>query len=336
MTGSEDEDNSVDLILRHVSHRFPDELARALLGADVPVHATVHETQITSRHRELDRTLDVRVGDERRLFHIEWQTDMPADMPFRTHEYQTLLSLAVAAENRNGSQLMPPIESVVVLLSGREEPWPAYGSYRLSPPDAPFSGVHFRIEPVYQRTLAELEARDSPFWMIFAPLAADADPAGVERVIAALRARVSKEEFEELGTAMAVLAEADGRERGLRDVVRSLMKEELAMNNWLFKEGKAKGLEEGLAKGLEEGLTKGLAEGLTKGRQEGLQEGLQEGELRSLVHFFERRLARTLSPDERATLAERLREQSAEPIWDAVLDLSPQELVAWLTTANGA
>lgn len=316
MTGSEEEDNSVDLILRHVSHRFPEELARALLGVDVPVHAAVHETQITSRHRELDRTLDVRVGDERRLFHIEWQTDMPADMPFRTHEYQTLLSLAVAAENRNGPQLMPPIESVVVLLSGREEPWPAYGAYRLSPPDAPFSGVHFRIEPVYQRTLAELEARDSPFWLIFAPLSADADPAGVERVIEALRARVSKEEFEELGTAMAVLAEADGRERGLRDVVRSLMTEELAMNNWLFKEGKAKGLEEGLAKGREEGR--------------------EEGELRSLVHLFERRLARTLSADERATLAERLREQGAEPIWDGVLDLSPQELAAWLTTANGA
>jgi flagellar biosynthesis/type III secretory pathway protein FliH len=90
------------------------------------------------------------------------------------------------------------------------------------------------------------------------------------------------------------------------------MKEELAMNNWLFKEGKAMGLEEGLAKGRE------------------------EGELRSLVHLFERRLARTLSPDERATLGERLREQGAGRIWDMVLDLSPQELAAWLTTANGA
>jgi hypothetical protein len=226
--------------------------------------------------------------------------------------------------------------SVHASRSSHAAPSPSTAHSHASPIPSPSVSVCFgsailgqsRIEPVYQRTLAELEARGSPFWMIFAPLAADADPAGVERVIEALRARVSKEEFEELGTAMAVLAEADGRERGLRDVVRSLMKEELAMNNWLFKEGKAKGLEEGLAKG--------LAEGLTKGRQEGLQEGLQEGELRSLVHLFERRLARTLSPDERATLAERLREQGAERVGDAVLDLSPQELVAWLTTANGA
>ncbi|AUX41815.1 uncharacterized protein SOCE26_032400 [Sorangium cellulosum] len=49
-----------------------------------------------------------------------------------------------------------PIESVVVVLSGREEPWPTHGSYRTSPPGEAFSGVHFRIEAVYQRTMAEL------------------------------------------------------------------------------------------------------------------------------------------------------------------------------------
>jgi len=34
MTDSVEENDSVDLILRHVSHRFPEDLARGLLGVD--------------------------------------------------------------------------------------------------------------------------------------------------------------------------------------------------------------------------------------------------------------------------------------------------------------
>ncbi|MRG97449.1 hypothetical protein [Polyangium spumosum] len=292
-------------------------MARGLLGVEGPLSATVLETQVASRHRELDRTLDVQVKGERRLIHLEWQGDMPANMPFRSYEYQTLMALAVAAEKRAGSQLVPPIESVVVLLGGRAEPWPTHGSYRLSPPDTPFSGVHFRIEPVYQRTVAELAAR-GPFWLIFTPLAADADEPHIRRVVDELRARVSSEAFEELGVAMAVLAEADQRGRGLRSVIRTLLPRELVMNNWIFREG----LEEGRQKGREEG------------REQGLEQGLQQG-LAPLAHLFERRLRRPLTPHERATLAERLHQQGAERLGDVVLDLSPEDLATWLAATNG-
>jgi len=329
MTISLEEDDSVDLILRHVSHRFPEDLARGLLGVEGPLSANVLETQVSSRHRELDRTLDVRVKDERRLIHLEWQGDMPADMPFRSYEYQTLMALAVTAENRVGSQLVPPIETVVVLLGGRAEPWPPHGSYRLSPPEAPFSGVHFRIEPVYQRTVAELTARGR-FWLIFAPLAVDADEPRIRRVLEDLRAQVSPEAFEELGVAMAVLADADQRGRDLRSVVRTLLPRELVMNNWIFREG----LEEGRQKGREEGLQQGLQKGLQKGLEEGREEGLQQG-LAPLAHLFERRLRRSLTATERATLAERLLQQGAERLGDVVLDLSPEDLAAWLAATNG-
>ncbi|UQA58746.1 hypothetical protein [Polyangium aurulentum] len=60
-----------------------------------------------------------------------------------------------------------------------------------------------------------------------------------------------------------------------------------------------------------------------------------EGQLQPLAHQFERRLARPLSPSERATLAERLREQGAERVSDVVLDLSPEDLAAWLSATNG-
>lgn len=61
---------------------------------------------------------------------------------------------------------------------------------------------------------------------------------------------------------------------------------------------------------------------LAKGRQEGLA---------PLVHQFERRLGRALTPEERSTLADRLHEQGAEKVGDAVLDLPREALAAWLT-----
>jgi hypothetical protein len=65
-------------------------------------------------------------------------------------------------------------------------------------------------------------------------------------------------------------------------------------------------------------------------KAEGLSAGLQP-----LVHQFERRLGRPLTPSERATLVERLREQGAERVGDVVLDLSPEDLAVWLGATNG-
>jgi len=67
----------------------------------------------------------------------------------------------------------------------------------------------------------------------------------------------------------------------------------------------------------------------------GVVEGELKGELKPLVRLFERRLSRALAPAERAQLAQRVREQGAERVGDLVLDLTPDELAAWLGTTNG-
>jgi flagellar biosynthesis/type III secretory pathway protein FliH len=76
-------------------------------------------------------------------------------------------------------------------------------------------------------------------------------------------------------------------------------------------------------------------EGLEKGEEKGLEKGRLEGEQQTLVRLFERRLARALTPEERTTLAARLREQGAERLTDTALDLSPEDLAAWLAPTNG-
>jgi len=236
----------------------------------------------------------------------------------------------MAEENRKGAALRPPIESIVVLLGGREEPWPSHGSYRTSPPNAPFSGVVFRIEAVYQRTVAEIVARGG-LWLAFAPLAIDADERRVAEVLETLREREPRSVFEEVGVAMTVMADADCRKRGLGDVVRSLLPRELVMRNWIYQEGMEKGLETGLAQGLEKGLEKGLAKGL----ETGLEKGREEGEHRTLLRLFERRLGRPLSAAEHARLGERIHTQGAEKIADLVIDLSADDLATWLAATNG-
>jgi hypothetical protein len=308
-----------DQALRHASRQFPSEVARVLLRTRRRIEPMEWaETQVTARQRRLDRALSLRVDGERTVLHVDWSLRMTGKTPLRVFEYSSLTALALADEARGRPRKKPPpIESVVVVLSGREERWPSRGEYRTSPPGKPFSGVRFRIEAVYQRTVAQLRAR-GPFWMIFAPLAADADATKLARVVDELRARISPEAFDELGLAMATLAEADKRKRGFRDVVRSLLPTELVMQSWIFKEGR------------KEGKAEGRKEGKVEGRKQGLAKGLQP-----LVHLFERRLGRSLTPDERARLAKRLRADGPEKLGDVVLDLSTAELSAWLAPPNG-
>ncbi|WP_437978027.1 hypothetical protein WMF11_15620 [Sorangium sp. So ce295] len=294
-----------------MSRQFPHDVARALLGAAGPIEPLGWvDTQVTGRQRRLDRALAVKVGGERRLLHAEWTLAMSEEIPFRVFEYHCLTALAVADEARASEGAPPPtpIDSVVVVLSGREEPWPSHGSYRTSPRDEPFSGVQFRIEAVYQRTVAELAARGSPFWLIFTPLAADADGSKLNQVIEALRACSGERQFAELGAAMVALAEADTRERGLADVIKSLLPREVVMQNSIYRDGKAAGLKEGLEKGVEKGLA-------------------------PLAHQIERRLGRSLTAVERSGLSERLRAEGPERVGDVVLDLSAGELSTWLAPA---
>jgi hypothetical protein len=297
-----DTPDDLDLTLRHVSQQFPEMLARALLPPGTTIgEVSWVETQITARQRRMDRALAVVADGEKRIEHTEWQLEMEADMALRIFEYHALSALALAASTPAG-QPVPRIESQLVLLSGRSEPWPEEGEYRTSPSNAPFCGVKFRIEPVYQRTIAELEAKDSPLWMIFAPLAVDADPEQMKRVLARLRAQTRPREFQELSVALTVIADADKRQRGLRQVILSSLNEEVVMQSWVFRQG------------------------VEKGRQEERQEGL--------VRQFERRLGRKLADDERATLVKRLGALGPDRLDDVVLDLSTDALAAWLADPN--
>ncbi len=221
-----EQDDDVDLALRHV-------------------------TQLAARQRRMDRSLVVVADGQRRVEHVEWQLRWERDLPFRVYEYHALQSLALR-ESAAPKERVARVQSTVVLLSGREAPWPSHGVYRTSPKGARFSGVRFRIDAVYQRTLAELRARGSALWMMFAPLAVDASRDAMTDVINDLRARTARSRFEDLAVAMTVLADADVRRRGLRSVIAAQLPRELVMRSWIYRQGEESGLEQGREQGREQ------------------------------------------------------------------------------------
>jgi hypothetical protein len=184
-----------------------------------------------------------------------------------------------------------------VLLSGREKPWPEEGEYRTSPKDASFSGVAFRIEAVYQRTVAELTAR-GPLWSIFTPLAVDASAERMKAVLERLRAEMPADDFTELAVAIVVLADQDRRRRGLRSVIVDVLGEEVVMQSWVWTEGEKRGRD--------------------------------QTEQRTIARLFEKRLGRPLTEEQQGTLFRRLGTLGYDRLADVRDDLSAEALAAWL------
>ncbi|MFT3774925.1 MAG: hypothetical protein QM820_56985 [Minicystis sp.] len=301
VTASETDD--LDLTLRHVTRRFPVEMAQALLppGA-VITSARWVDTQLAGRQCRLDRAIEVTAGSVVRLEHTEWQVEMTADMPYRLYEYNALTAFALAGEAVSGEP-PPRLQSTLVLLSGRDKPWPEHGTYRTSPDDQPFSGLTYRIEAVYQRTVAELEAR-GPLWAIFAPLAVDADPARMKDVLDRLRATQPLPRFGELAVALSVIAAKDKRQRGLHEVILSMLSKEEAMQSPVY----------------------------AMGQEDGKQSGREE----TVVQLYELRLGRALSDAEHTTLVQRLERLGTARLLGVPCELSSDALAAWLADPAAA
>ena len=312
--------SEADEAWRVVSRHVPDAMARALTDpAAIVRDAQWIETQFTRRARRLDRALRVEVNGRPEVQHVEWAWRWSRRLPLRMFEYHAMLAMALHAELGDEA---PPIRSAVVLLSGRERAWPSLCELRTSPLDAEFAGLRVRLDAVYQQRIEALRARGSELWLAFAPLAVDADERSVRRVVDELRERVRDEaQLAELAAAMTVFAQVDGRRRGLAERVEAMFPSEVIMRNTIYTRGHAAGVAQGIEKGIERGIEKGIERGIEKG-------------LTPLLRQIARRLGRSLSIDERRSLAVRLDTVGPERLGDVVLDLNALELAAWLANPD--
>jgi hypothetical protein len=223
------------------------------------------------------------------------------------HEYQGLSRIAFRAERPRARP--PRMETVVILLTGRREPWPERKVLRTSWRGQRFSGTHFRIDAVYQRTVADLDARGSPFWLAFTPLARDASLAAMRGVVSRIRAQVrDDEERWDLFAALLVMADIDPWGHNLRTEIEAMIQEDPTD---LIQ------------------VSKTLRDAYERGQREGLETGIEKGIQQMLRRLFAKRLHRSLTARERRALAARTA-VAPEETQDKGLALEGEALAAWL------
>ena len=223
-----------------------------------------------------------------------------------------------------------PLDAVLLILRGRKTLWPAHGCYRTSPPGAPFSGQHFRIEAVYQRTVDELMARPGSFWLVFTCLAADANVEKMRLVIDEIRRREACEaDRDELYLTLLTLAELDPWGHHLQEEIKAMLlspeMQEVMKAKWVREVvalNREDALEEGMKKGRKEGIKKGVTKGIKKGKKALIEEMLH--------HQLVRQLRRELTPAEQQALSARAGTLSGPEVAELLAHAGSGSLSSWL------
>lgn len=362
-----------DILLRHVARRYSHDMAVGLLPT-APIRAVRWiDTQLTALiERRADKALELDLEDHRAWLKVEFAVDPRRAVLGRMFEYTALLAVAqLAAEadarrarRRAGGRadaravarvatrrppvrarlgadphveedaLVEPVDAVLFVLRGRKRRWPGHGCYRISPPGSPFSGLRFRIEAVYQRTVQELCARPGTFWLVFTCLAVDANMESMRHVIDEIRRREPCEEDRSaLYFALWTLAELDPWGHGLREEIKMLVQKldmETAMKSEslreLFQLAREDGLEEGEKKGERKGEKKGEKKGERKGVRKGVRKGRAQLTEELLRDQLVRHLRRELTDAEQKLLAARAGALSALELRDLLTDTTPDAL----------
>lgn len=315
----------IDTVLRHVSRAHGDTLSRVLFGTKKPIlELRWIETQLASRQRRVDRAMSVRIGDKHHWQHIEWTEKLTDDVCIRVYEYNHLLVMAAQADAKAASKRGKPpvvpatVDSVVVVLTGPREGFPATGFYRTSSAKRKFSGVRFGIEAIYLRTVAEIEAMGGVFWLVFVPLAVDADEPKLVRTIEAMKSRTNPDDFDALLATMFSMASLKKDRHRFLPVIRSAA----GRPDMLFRN---------------ELTDMWTRQGRRIGRKEGLEKGHEQGQRDLLLSQFERRLQRVLTESEKTTFNTWWSEAGGpEEMSNAVIDLASSELAARLARKRRA
>ncbi len=312
---------TADITLRHIVRSHPEALVQALdIQGRVEVVGWM-DTQVTAIERRIDKALGLRIDGELRALQTEFELALRLErMDQRVCDYQAMFRLGRSIQAPEQPRL--PIESLVVVLSGRRKPWPKERKVRIGWPEGKWAGHRYRIDAVYQRTVAELWARGSVLWLVFVPLACDATVAAVRRVVGDLRARVRDPgERGDLYAALLVMSGVDPWGYHLREEINAMLRDE---SMELIKLSPT--LMEVFEKGVEEGRGEGVKKGVKKGEKKGIE--------RMLRRLFLRRLGRPLTEQEQQALVDRARVQDPEEVEDRALSLEGEALAAWLLDPN--
>ena len=304
---------NVDIVVRDFLKTVPEYLASAFTSPHTRIDSVRWEdTQLTTRERRLDKALEIISDDQRRVLHIEVQSQPASDMAYRVFEYHFMLAQALSS----GGAPAPPIKSVVILLSGPKREVETRCRYSTGWPDEPFSGVQYSVLATYQLRGQQLLEQENPFLAVFTPLTRDASETTIEAAIEVLRRKArDTHQFYNLCSLMMVLAGLNKTQNLVASIEqrvdrKKLMESEL-IQSWI-QMGQEKGIEKGLAQGIEKGLAQGI--------EEGLAQGIEEGKLIQQLRLIERKIGRKLNDCEQTQLKEIHDSRGSDTIDDWLLN----------------
>jgi predicted transposase YdaD len=302
-----------DITLRHITRQHPEDLARAFVPHGRPVEVVGWvDSQLTSLERRLDKALQLRVDGSLQIVQVEFFFRLDRDVGYRMFEY--LAMLVIALHNEASDQEVPPIESVAVVLTGRKQRLPARGAFSTAWSGSLFSGARYRIEAVYQRTVAELRARAGVLWLVFIPLARDATAEVVREVVETVRVLIpSDDERADFYATFLVMAEIDPWGHNLWEEIAAML--ERSDNELIMR-----------SRTLREVFERGEKEGRKEGREEGREEAIRE----LLSKLFAQQIGRGLTAAEHAALVQRAHALGPEQVQAIVFKLQGDALAAWL------
>ncbi len=339
---------TADITLRHLTHEHPDALLQGLPfpRAEVVGWLDSQRTAVSIERRP-DKGLALRVNGEPRTLSVEIEHSLRGTMGRRVHKVQALFPPDWPSD-REGPP--PPIATLVIVLSGRKEPWPKEHEYRTGWPELGWSGVRYYVDAVYQCTVEELCNRGSVFWLAFTPLARDITAHKIREIVRAIRERVAAhEERAELYAAMLVLADIAPWGYNVRTEIEAMIEDDeedvdlMTVSVTLqraFEKGKQEGIERGKHEGLElgkqEGIEIGKHEGLELGKQEGIELGERKAVTGMLRHLFMRHAGRPPTEAEQRALSAKAHAGDPDEVQHLALTLEGERLITWLTDARTA
>ncbi len=170
-------------------------------------------------HDDLHKVLVVRINGKPGLLHVKLQPAPFAELAAEMFDVHTRLARQLHAVRADRGL---PIVSAVAQLTGPPHVVARFGQLQTSPEGAPFSGLHFQIDPIFCRSVNQLSSRGAGLWGAFAPLARDADPDRLWRQLIAMSAVITDPARLRLTfDLMGHLADLDPERRHLRETVEA-------------------------------------------------------------------------------------------------------------------
>ncbi len=268
-----------DTVSKAIIHQNPQDWTEFALGTtDVEAIRVLETEQPTVQSNRADSFIEVRVGGEPAIVHLEIQTrDSGAvPMPYRMAGYI----------GRGIEQFQLPIYSHVIYLhprAGRRDP----GAYVQS-----FPGYEVRIGYKVIR-LYDIEGShflDSgvkgliPFTPLMRPSGDASGAAWLRRCVSVAESVYA--ESASKGDYLADLAILSGlifEYSSIREAIMEAIMQESSVIQHFLQQGIERGLEQGIERGREEGLEQGIEQGIERGREEGLEQGIERGARESLI-----------------------------------------------------